>query len=202
MGCEARRPPGALSRCREVPRCVVPFNERARGTRHGLAEARPLALQPSLELARPRDEEPVQEIALVALERRAQLTRRNGLIKRHDVAPQPREVEADLLVPAGDEDVAAKRHPQDVQRLPQCRPRVFLVELRPEQGEQAVTAVESSGSGGGEVGEQRETVRSREQSLDLMSRCIGEMQSPEHPELDHTTLLSVTASGDATVTTW
>ena len=52
------------------------------------------------------------------------------------------------------------------------------------------------------VGEQRETVRSREQPLDLMSRCIGEMQSPEHPELDHTTLLSVTASGDTTVTTW
>ena len=79
---------------------------------------------------------------------------------------------------------------------------MLLVELRPEQCEQAVAAVESSGTGRGEVGEQRETARSSEQTLDLVSRCIGEMQSPEHPELDHTTLLSVTASGDATVTTW
>src|SRR5206468_8995735 len=65
---------------------------------------------------------------------------------------------------------AAKCAPQDVQCLAQCRSRVLLVELRPEQGEQAVAAVESSGSGGGEVGEQRETARSSEQPLDLVSR--------------------------------
>jgi len=102
----------------------------------------------------------------------------------------------------GRDDVAAECTPQDVQCLAQCRSRVLLVELRPEQGEQAVAAVESSGSGGREVGEQRETARSSEQPLDLVSRGIGQLQSPEHPELDHATLLSVTASGDATVTTW
>src|SRR2546425_1037924 len=202
MGCKARRAPGPLSRGREVPCCLVPFDERTRRTRHRLAEARTLALQPSLELTRPRDEEPIQEIALVAVERRAQLSRRDGLIERHNVAPQETDIEPDFLVATRHDDVVTECAAEYVQCLAQCGPRVFLVELRPEQCEQAVAAVESSGSGGGEVGEQRETVRSREQPLDLVSRCIGEMQSPEHPELDHTTLLSVTASGDATVTTW
>ena len=139
---------------------------------------------------------------MIAVQRRAQPSRRHGFLERHHVAPQPGEVESDLLVSAGDHDLTAECTPEYVKCLAQRCPRVFLIELRPEQGEQAVAAVESSGSGGGEVGEQRETVRSREQPLDLMSRCIGEMQSPEHPELDHTALLSVTASGDATVTIW
>ena len=77
-----------------------------------------------------------------------------------------------------------------MQGLAQSRPRVLLVELWPEQREQAVAAVESSGSGGDEIGEQRESARSSEQTLDLVSRGIGQMQSPEHPELDHANLLS------------
>src|SRR3989442_1742045 len=191
-----------LSRRGDVTCGFASLDERGRGPRDGSPQPRGFALQPALELSRPWDEEPVQEIALVAIDRRGQLSRRDGLIERDDVAPQPGEIESYLLVPAGHDDVAAECAPQDVQCLAQCRSRVLLVELGPEQGEQAVAAVESSGSGGGEVGEQRQTARSSEQTLDLVSRCIGEMQSPEHPELDHTTLLSVTASGDATVTTW
>ena len=149
-----------------------------------------LAVQPSLELSRPGDEEPIQEVAFIAVECRTQLSRRDSIIKGHDVAPQPAEVESDLLITARDNDIAAQCAAQDVQCLPQRRSRVLLVELRPEQGEQTVAAVESSGSGGGEIGEQRESARSSEQTLDLVSCGIGQMQSPEHPELDHANLLS------------
>ena len=95
------------------------------------------------------------------------------------------DVEGDLFVTAGDNHTRAERAPEHVECLAQCGTGVLLVQLRPEQREQRVAAVEAARGGGGEIGEQREAPRSGEEALDLATLGVGEVQSPEQPELDH-----------------
>src|SRR5437899_12003853 len=102
------------------------------------------------------------------------------------------EVETDLFIAASQHEVGAEGAPDHVKRLAQGGSRVLLVELRPEQGEQAITAVEAPRSGGGEVGKQGEAPRSGEKALHLASRSVDQMQSPEQPELNHARSLSAT----------
>ncbi len=72
-----------------------------------------------------------------------------------------------------------------MQRLTQRGAGMLLVELRPEEGEQTIAAVEALGCGGGEVSEQREAPRAGEEALDLAPLGVGQVESPEQPELDH-----------------
>src|SRR5712692_11142633 len=72
-----------------------------------------------------------------------------------------------------------------MQRLAQRGAGMLLVELRPEQRQQAVTAVEALGPCGGEVGEEREASGLAEQGPYVASIGAGEAQPPEHAELDH-----------------
>jgi len=68
--------------------------------------------------------------------------------------------------------------------LSQRSPRVLLVELGPEQREQAVASVKTAGSGSSEVGQQREAPRLREESR-RFSPLDREAQRPERPKLNH-----------------
>jgi hypothetical protein len=193
--------PGPLRRRGDIPSDLALLDEPSRGTSDSFTQPRPFTLEPALKLPGTGDEESLEQITPIAVEGIPEPFRRNGIVESDHVAPEPSKIESDFLVAARQDDVP-ERAAEYVQCLAQCPPRVFLVELGPKQREQAVAAMESSGSGGGEVGEQSETARSSEQPLDLMSRSIGQLQGPEHPELDHATLFTVTASGDGTVTTW
>src|SRR5712692_957509 len=72
-----------------------------------------------------------------------------------------------------------------MQRLAQRGAGMLLVELRPEQRQQAVTAVEALGPCGGEVGEEREASGLAEGGPYVAAIGAGEAQPPEHAELDH-----------------
>src|SRR2546426_12186567 len=62
---------------------------------------------------------------------------------------------------------------------------MLLVELRPKECQQAVTAVEAWGCRGGEVGEEGEASGLAEQSPDVAPIGAREAQPPEQAELDH-----------------
>ncbi len=110
---------------------------------------------------------------------------RDRLIEGDDITPEVVDVEPDLFVTARHDHIGAECAPDDVERLAQCGTGVLLVELRPEQRQQRVAAVEPAGGGGSEIGEQCEAPGTRQQALDLASLGVGEVQSPEQPELDH-----------------
>src|SRR2546422_9774107 len=143
------------------------------------------ALPISLEVRGTRNEESLEQVSAIELERLGQLARRYGILERRDVAPQVVKVEPDLLVAARHDRQRAERIAQHVQRLAERRPGVLHVELRPEEGEQSVAAVQATRSSGGQVGEQREAPGSGEEARDLASLGVGEVQGPEQPELDH-----------------
>src|SRR4029077_16116853 len=143
------------------------------------------------------NEEPLEQRTCVPVERLAELSRRHRLVEGDHVTPDPRHIEPALFVPTRDDHVGPQPVADHVERLAQCRPGVLLVELRPEQREQTIAAVETPGGGGGEVGEQRQAPRSGEEAFDLAPLGIGEVQSPEQPALDHTRPLRTCAEEPA-----
>ena len=188
----SHRPAGPLCRGRQIALGLAPLDQRLRAAGGSLLQPSPLALLPVLELPRVRDEEALQQVTPVEVEGLAELFRRDGAVEGDDIAPHQVEIERDLLIPTGHDHVGAQGVPHHVERLAQCRARMLLVELGPEQGEQAITAVEAPRSGGGEVGKQGEAPRSGEKALHLASRSVDQMQSPEQPELNHARSLSAT----------
>ena len=191
--------PGQVTRGSAAP------HQGLRGASGGPPQSAPLGFQPALELRGPRDEEAFEHVAPIERERLVASVRSDRCIERDDVAPQLIAVEADLFVTARDDHGGAERAPQHVQRLAQRGAGVFLIELGPEQREQAVAAMKASGRGG-EVGEQGEASGPAEQAHDFASRGVGQLHGAEQPERDHARPLrlepaaGVTAGGDATLT--
>src|SRR2546422_11607883 len=93
------------------------------------------------------------------LQRFMQVTRGHRAIEGDDIAPQPLEIEPNLLVSTGHDHVGAQGVSHHVERLAQRGARVLLVELRPEEREQAVTIVEAAWGRCGEIRERSEERR-------------------------------------------
>jgi len=96
-----------------------------------------------------------------------------------------REVEPDLFVAPACHRLRPEVGAEDVQCLAQCCARVFLIELRPEQREQAVAAVEAAGSRRGEEGEESEAPGLAEEIPHLAPFDAGETHPADQAELDH-----------------
>src|SRR5690348_1856141 len=71
---------------------------------------------------------------------------------------RPARAQPELFGAAADDRVLADDRPESVDRFPERRARVLLIELRPEERDQAVASMESEGLCGGEVGEQRKAL--------------------------------------------
>src|SRR5207247_9165168 len=102
-----------------------------------------------------------------------------------DIRPHLPEVQAEVLIPAADDDPRAEGAAKHTERLTQCRTRVLLVELWPEERQQAVAAVEAGRRRRGEVGEESKAPGLAEEHPHLASVGTGEAESSEHTELDH-----------------
>src|SRR5260370_28451604 len=113
------------------------------------------------------------------------MERCGGAIEGDDIAPDPLEIEPDLLVSTGHDYVGAQTVSHHVERLAQRCARVFLVEFRPEQGEQAVTTVEAAWGGCGEIGKQGDAPGLSEGASHLAAVCVTEAHSAKHAQLDH-----------------
>jgi len=144
-----------------------------------------LGLKPPLEFWCVGDEESFQEVATVEVERLPWLSAIDGTGERCYVAPDPFEIQPDLLVAAAHHRVGAERAAEHVKRLAQGRACVLLIELRPEERQQSIAPTWASRCRGGEVGEEGEPTGLAEQTARLTSVCGCEAESSEQPELDH-----------------
>jgi hypothetical protein len=110
-----------------VPRLGLPLR-RPPGTLEGtLAQSRPLALQPALELRRVGQEERLEEVPTVEIERTLGLSAVERPLERRGVAPQRRLAHPELFVAAPDEHVFPERAAEVVYRLAQRGTAVLLV---------------------------------------------------------------------------
>lgn len=58
---------------------------------------------------------------------------------------------------------------QDIECLPECRPAMILVELRPEQGEECVSGLKACRVGCGQVSQQGEPFGLRQYRAELIA---------------------------------
>ena len=185
---------------------IVPQGLRTAARR--LLQARALPVLPALEVRGTGDEKSLEQRTAIEVECLFRPACRHGAVKFGDIAVHRLEIEPDLFVPARDHHVGAEGAPEHMECLAQSAAGVLLVEVRPEQREQRVTPVEAPRQGRGQIGEQREASGPREQALDFASLGVGEVQSPEQPELDHARPLRRWRSrarhrdGDGPVTSW
>src|SRR6266576_275891 len=104
----------------------------------------PSASAPALELGRrPRNEEPVQKVALKEIQGFGVPPRLAGLHKCGCVTPQQAAVYPDFLFAATHDDALAQRAAKEPQRLAQRSPCMLLVQLGPEQRDHGVPATEA-----------------------------------------------------------
>lgn len=154
---------------------------RARGHR---LEPCPLFLDPALDLQRAIDVGAAEELAPVEVDGVAEALLGDGLPERGDVAPEPRGVDPQLLVATADDDIAAERAPEVVDRLAERRPRPLLLELGPEQAEERVATAEAARRGR-EVGEQDQALGLGQDGAELGAVGRAEVDGPEDSESDH-----------------
>src|SRR5438067_219511 len=90
---DAQRATRPRDRRVQIARRFALLHQRARGGRRRPAKVAARIFEPALELPGTRDEEAVEQIAPIELERGAELTGRDGAIERDDVAPDPLGIE-------------------------------------------------------------------------------------------------------------
>jgi hypothetical protein len=93
--------------------------------------------------------------------------------------------EPHLLVPPTEEQSLTERATQKVERTAQRGPSVLAVELRPEQREQGVAAVEAPGRSEREIGEEGEPLRLLEHWPKLPAIGSAQIQHAQCAKLDH-----------------
>src|SRR3989442_4363871 len=152
-----------------LPRCHVP-------------QATALGLEPPLEVRSAGNEESLQEIAPIEVESLSELLSVDRSPEGSHVTRDPIDVEADLLVAPARDGARAQRIADHVQRLAQRGAGVLLVELRPKQRQQAVTAVEAWGGRGGEGGGGGKAARVAQQGPHVAPLGAGEAQPPPQTE--------------------
>src|SRR2546425_956838 len=182
---ECDRSPGPVRGGREVAPRLALLDQCPRRAGCRVLQPGACGFEPTLEVGRVRDEEPLQERTAVQVHGLERLTGGDRLFEGTDIRPHLPEVQAEVLIPAADDDPRAEGAAKHTERLTQCRTRVLLVELWPEEREQAVAAVEAGRRRRGEVGEESKAPGLAEERPHLASVGTGEAQSPEHAELDH-----------------
>ncbi len=171
-------------RCRRhVPDLRRALDQCARAPYHGSPEARALGVQPTLELGGAWDEEPLEQLAAVQLERLIPPPACDGPVKGVGVALKTLEVQADFVIAAACED-GAEAAADHAQRLAQRGAGVLLIELRPEECEDRVAPVEAARGRHGEVGDEREPPRLRQQGGHLVTLGVRETHRSQRLERD------------------
>jgi hypothetical protein len=121
-------------------------------------QTRTLAVEPLPELGgHAGDEEARQEVAGVEVERRLRPAGDEGLLEYPGVAPERGGIEPDVFVTPANHD-RAEAAPEKVQALAERVAALLQIELGPEQAQQRVASMEAVRRGGGEVGEEGETL--------------------------------------------
>ncbi len=129
-----------------------------RGPECRAAHARPLRVEPILEVGRAPDVECGQKLTAVERDGRLEIPALHGVVKRRDIAPQATQGDAHLVVPPGQNHRRTQLATQPVQRLAQRVARPGLVELRPQDGQKRVSPHQPRGAGEGQVAEQGESL--------------------------------------------
>ncbi len=163
-----------------------PVQQRSGGLAGAIAPVGPLAVEPVLELDRRAGHvEAVHEGTVIERERGLRVARRQRLVHRGRVAPERRLRHADLVVTAAGHDLGSERRAEEIDRPPEGGAGMLLVELRPEEGQQGVAAMEPAGRGDGEIGEQGEALGLAQHRAELFAGGVTQVEQAERPETDH-----------------
>ena len=146
----------------------------------------PLTFQPTLEVGRVGHMEALQQVAPIERQRLLGRLRIGAGQEGGDVTPERRGVQPDLVA-AGDDHTLAELVPQEGEGIAEGTPRVRLVRLRPEQGQEAVAPVEALRGRDGEVGQQAESLGLGNQRIDPLGIAAPQLQCAEGSQLDHKT---------------
>ena len=145
-------------------------------------QARALVVQPAAELRRGiGNVEPLEQRTSVELEGLGGLSGVERRLKRNRVAPDHLLVDTQFLVGATDYRFGAERAPEEMDRLAESVAGARLVLLRPEEGEQLVTAVQASWGCEGEVNEERNASGLGKERAKLVSFRTLELQRAKRP---------------------
>jgi hypothetical protein len=109
-----------------------------------LAQARPLGLQPALELWRLPDVEAFQQVSAIELQCVGCSAAVHLPLECQRVAPDPIRVYTQAIAVASGEYLGADRAPEKVHCLIQGIPGVLGIVFRPEEGEEGVTPMGST----------------------------------------------------------
>lgn len=168
-------PSRALGRIRDLP------ERRERE----LASPRSLATQPILEcLARVADVKAVEQLAAIERDGVIVMTLGDRGPQRDHVAPEFGAVEFDLVVATAHEDIVADREPKLVEGVAERAPGRELIELGPEDGQQAVASIVRIGADG-EIGQKRQPLWLREEPVGIGPVGARKLGRPEEFETDH-----------------
>src|SRR6185437_11599119 len=165
---------GRLARRRERPRRID----------GATMQRRPLPREPLVEFTRRiRNEEAIQQIASIEGEGGRNVTVRQRLPERLDIAPHALGSEADGIA-VSLHDVRAESAAQKMNSLAERAACAFLIQFRPEQGEQRVAPVATGRRRKREVREKREALGLREHRAQLPFPRVAEVCTSERTEAD------------------
>ena len=165
---------------------LAPLDQETGRRGRGAPQRLPPAIEPLLEIGRGAlHVQPVEEGAAIQGERALRVTGLQGMLQIDGVAAQCALRHRDLLVAARLQDLGSEPLAEKVERAAEGGPRVLLVEVGPEEGEERVAPVESAGRVGGEIGEDREALRLAQYRAGLHVVRGAEVYGAEGAELDH-----------------
>ncbi len=100
-------------------------------------------------------------------------------------------IKADHSVAARHQDAFPESPTQHIERLPECRPGVLLVEIRPEEGEECVSRVERPRRGYCQVRQEREPLGLRQHGVELTVIRTANVNRSQYRQPDHRTRLRI-----------
>jgi hypothetical protein len=179
----------------QLPRPLRSLGQGPRGPDRQMPEPGPLVEHPLL-VGRPGvgDVQPLEKGSLVRRHRCFETGFLAAVGEGQRVAPDHGAIEADLILPLGDNGAFAQRPAQVSERLAQSVPGVLLILLGPEQGHDGVATAAAPPGRHREIGQEGETLGLDDLRPGFLAVSDPQPDRPQGLQLEHAPHPPVTRS--------
>jgi hypothetical protein len=151
----------------------------------GIPQPAPLAIQPVLDIRRPRYVEPFQKVAAVVVEGFGGRSPFQILPERYGVTPELRRRDTHFLLAPSDQHGLPEGPAKEMKRPPERAAGVFRIQLGPEEAEQGVAPDIAARCGDGEIGEEGESLGLLDDCAELGTPRDAQIHRSQRAELEH-----------------
>jgi hypothetical protein len=154
-------------------------------SRRSAAQPDSLLLQPALKLTTARHVKALQQIAPIQPERTDGVIRLDRGFELRRVARERPDVDPYLPIAPARHRLLAECGSQVTERLVERPAGMLFVLLGPEEREKGVAPLKAAGTRNGQVGEEGDALRLREDRTEVLALVVPQDERSENAELDH-----------------